>query len=365
MLDETILVQDLSVAVYVVPTDAPEMDGTIAWDSTTMIVVRLQAGGKEGLGYTYAHSAAAEVIDDVLKPIIIGQNAIDIPALNYSMIKAIRNNGASGLAMMAVSAVDIALWDLKGKIFDMSLVKLLGKQKDEILLYGSGGFTSYSITRLQQQFHDWVNGGVKYVKMKIGTHPDKDPERVKAAREAIGENTALFVDANGAYTARQAIDMAERLERYKISWFEEPVPSDDTEGLNFIRQQVPGAINIAAGEYGYSLAYYNRMLMAKSVDILQADATRCGGITGFLQAGVLCAANQIPYSSHCAPSVHLHAAQSLPAFYIAEYFYDHARIEEMFFDGVTKPIDGRLRPDCTKPGLGLSIKTADVEQFRV
>jgi L-alanine-DL-glutamate epimerase-like enolase superfamily enzyme len=365
MSEPIIAIQQLTVAAYTVPTDAPEADGTIAWDSTTMVLVRLKAGGKEGIGYTYAHGAAAMVIDKTLKPLVIGQSAMDIPAITAAMIRAVRNNGALGLAMMAVSAVDIALWDLKAKILGISLCTLLGKRKEEMLLYGSGGFTSYTNAQLQQQFRDWVEMGIKSVKMKIGTNPDDDPERVEAAREAIGENTALYVDANGAYTARQAIDMAARLAQYDISWFEEPVPSSDLEGLHFIRQQVPTAVNVVAGEYGYSLPYFNSMMQARAVDILQADATRCGGITGFLKAGYLCEAYQLPLSSHCAPAVHLHAALSLPAFYIAEYFHDHARIETLFFDGVAKPVDGVLKPDVLRPGLGLMLKEVDIKQYEV
>jgi L-alanine-DL-glutamate epimerase-like enolase superfamily enzyme len=362
---ESILIQDLSVAAYTIPTDVPEADGTIAWDSTTIIIVKLKAGSKEGIGYSYAHAATAGVINQMLKPIVIGQNIINIPVITSAIIKAIRNNGASGIAMMAVSAVDIALWDLKAKIFNVALATLLGMRKEGMLLYGSGGFTSYSISQLQQQFYDWVDLGIKSVKMKVGTHIQEDPERVKAAREAIGENIELFIDANGAYTARQAIDIAAQLERYNISWFEEPVPSDDLDGLHFIRQKIPTTMNVVAGEYGYSLSYFNKMLEANAVDILQGDATRCGGITGFLKVGYLCEAYQLPYSSHCAPAVHLHAALSLPAFYIAEYFHDHVRIEELFFDGVTKPVNGVLKPDLNKPGLGLTLKETDVQQYLV
>lgn len=364
-MKQAIPIQDLTVAAYTVPTDAPEADGTIAWESTTIVIVHLKAGGGEGIGYTYAHAAAAQVIEKTLKPLVIGQDLFDIAQITDQMTKAIRNIGAFGIAMMALSAVDVALWDLKAKILNVPLCTLLGKVRNEIVLYGSGGFTSYAIPKLQQQLSDWVNDGIKAVKMKIGTQIDDDPERIKAAREAIGEHAALYIDANGAYTAKQAIDIATRTERYNISWFEEPVPSDDLEGLHFIRDHAPAAMSIVAGEYGYSLPYFTAMLQARAVDILQGDATRCGGITGFLKAGHLCESFQLPYSSHCAPAAHLHAALALPSFYIAEYFYDHARIEGMFFDGVGKPVDGMLCADMSRPGLGLTLKEADTEKYRV
>jgi L-alanine-DL-glutamate epimerase-like enolase superfamily enzyme len=290
---------------------------------------------------------------------------MQLPAITNAMIRAIRNNGACGIAMMAVSAVDNALWDLKARVLDVPLALLLGKVKEEMLIYGSGGFTSYTDIELQKQLSNWVTDDIRYVKMKIGAQPEKDAERVKLARSAIGKNTGLFVDANGAYTARQAIEMAGHFEAYHVTWFEEPVPSDDLKGLHFIKERAPAMINIAAGEYGYNLPYFRAMLDAGAVDILQGDATRCGGISGFLKAGHLCEAYQLPYSSHCAPAIHLHAALALPAFYIAEYFYDHARIEEIFFDGAAKPINGVLTPDLTRPGLGLTLKEPDVAQYRV
>jgi L-alanine-DL-glutamate epimerase-like enolase superfamily enzyme len=261
--------------------------------------------------------------------------------------------------------VDNALWDLKAKLLGLPLCTLLGAVKDEMLLYGSGGFTSYSHVQLEEQFGNWVGMGLKYVKMKIGTHIDKDLERVKVAREVIGIHTGLFVDANGGYTAKQAVNMAQQFEHYNVSWFEEPVASDDLKGLNFIREHVPAAMSVAAGEYGYNLPYFQAMLSSGAVDILQGDATRCGGITGFLKAGYLCEAYQLPYSSHCAPAIHLHAALALPSFYISEYFYDHARIEDMFFDGVVKPVNGSLKPDLSRPGLGLTLKEADANKYLV
>jgi L-alanine-DL-glutamate epimerase-like enolase superfamily enzyme len=364
-LSDPVFIRGLKVSVYTIPTDAPEADGTIEWNSTTMVLVKIEAGGKKGIGYTYAHAATAEVIAVTLKALVIGKDAMNIPAINHSMIRAIRNNGSCGIAMMAVSAVDNALWDLKAKLLGLPLALLLGMVKDEMLLYGSGGFTSYSGQQLEHQFKTWAGQGIRYFKMKIGTHIEKDVERVKMARDVIGKDAGLYVDANGAYTAKQAVERAHQFEQYCVSWFEEPVPSDDLKGLNFIRDHAPSGMSIAAGEYGYNLPYFQAMLQAGAVDILQGDATRCGGITGFMKAGYLCEAYQLPYSSHCAPAIHLHAALALPSFYISEYFYDHARIEEMFFDGNPKPINGVLKPDLSRPGIGLDVKEANMKEYKV
>lgn len=364
-ISDSIRVQQLNTSAFKIPTASPESDGTLKWDQTTLIVVEIEAGGKTGVGYTYADASAAFLIERSFKKLITGKNVFDIPAMTHFLIQQIRNDGSCGIAMMAVSAIDNALWDLKAKIFEQPLCNLLGRAKDKMLLYGSGGFTNYSNEETQRQFNDWEEEGIEYVKMKIGTDPGKDVERVKAARNAINKKTKIFVDANGAYTIKQAIEKSEQFAELGVCWFEEPVTSDNLDGLHFIREYAPSQINIAAGEYGYNLPYFKQMLSANAVDILQADATRCGGITGFLKAGYLAEAYQLPFSSHCAPSLHLHAALSISSFYIAEYFLDHVRIESTFFDGVSFPQGGYLKPDLSRPGLGIEFKHKDAEKFRI
>jgi L-alanine-DL-glutamate epimerase-like enolase superfamily enzyme len=358
-------IKDLRVAAYTIPTDFPESDGTIAWDHTTLVLVTIDAGGKHGIGYTYADASAGVFIEKTLKPLLIGKDATQIPTLTQTLTRAIRNNGTCGLAMMGVSAIDIALWDLKAKLYGLPLCSLLGMARDRIAVYGSGGFTSYSKDQTSRQFEGWAREGITHFKMKIGRDPDQDIRRVKAARQAIGRDAKLFVDANGAYTVRQAIKMAYAFTGFDVSWLEEPVPSDDPDGLAFIRGHSPGGCAIAAGEYGYNLPYFQAMLQAGAVDVLQADATRCGGITNFLQVGALCSARQLPFSSHCAPSVHLHAALASSGFFIAEYFHDHTRIESMLFDGISPPSDGWLAPDLSRPGLGFDFKYADAEKYKL
>jgi L-alanine-DL-glutamate epimerase-like enolase superfamily enzyme len=266
---------------------------------------------------------------------------------------------------MAIAAVDVALWDLKSRLLGLPLVTLLGAARDRAPVYGSGGFTSYTVRELQEQVAGWANAGIPRVKMKIGTQPANDFERVRAARKAIGDDVELFVDANGAYSRKQAIAFAERFADLNVRWFEEPVSSDDLDGLHLLRDRGPAGMDIAAGEYGYDLQYFRRMLEADSVDVLQADATRCAGITGFLQAAALCSARSLPLSAHCAPSLHMHpCCAALPLRHL-EYFHDHARIERMLFDGFQPPVDGALVPDLSRPGLGLELKQADARRFAV
>jgi L-alanine-DL-glutamate epimerase-like enolase superfamily enzyme len=279
------------------------------------------------------------------------------------MLQQVRNDGSRGIASMAISALDVALWDLKAKLLGGSLVDLLGAAHASVTAYGSGGFTTYSNQQLTAQLSGWVAQGLKNVKMKIGAEPAADLERVRAAREAIGAATDLFVDANGAYNARQAIASAEKFQQFDVTWFEEPVSSDDLHGLRRVRDRAPGAMEIAAGEYGYDSFYFRRMLEAEAVDVLQLDATRCKGFTGFLEGAALAASFGYPISAHCAPSLHMHIGCSVPAFRHVEYFHDHARIEEMLFDGFIPPRYGDLKPDRSRPGMGLLFKHADAERF--
>ncbi len=354
----------VAVSCYTIPTDFPEADGTLAWDRTTIVIVEAEASSVRGLGYTYADPATARLIADPLAAVVAGHDAMDVPAAWAAMVRAIRNLGRPGVASMAIAAVDNALWDLKARLLDTSLVGLLGAVRDRIDIYGSGGFTSYSIERLQAQLGGWAGAGIRSVKMKIGTYPDEDDGRVAAARDAVGPDVELFVDANGAYHRKQALAKAEAFAGLGVTWFEEPVSSDDLEGLRLLRDRAPAGMRIAAGEYGYDEPYFRRMLEAGAVDVLQADATRCAGITGFLQAAALAYARATPLSAHTAPSLHAHACcAALPAVNL-EYFHDHVRIEQMFFEGVLEPVGGTLRPDLSRPGNGLTFKRKDAERFR-
>ncbi|HET7216270.1 MAG TPA: enolase C-terminal domain-like protein [Terriglobia bacterium] len=356
-------IEDLSVSAYTIPTDFPESDGTLEWDKTTIVIVRARAGGATGIGYTFADTATADLIRSKLAGVAAGHDANDVQETWMMMARAIRNLGRPGVASMAISAVDISLWDLKAKLLRLPLVKLLGMVRDGIPVYGSGGFTSYSTKQLADQLGGWVKQGISRVKMKVGRDPLKDMERVEAARRAIGEDAELFVDANGAYSRKQALMMAEQFREYGVTWFEEPVTSDDLEGLRLIRNRGPAGMNVTAGEYGYDLSYFRRMLDAGSVDVLQADATRCGGITGFLGVAALCEAHQIPLSAHTAPAAHLPLGCAIPGMRHLEYFHDHVRIEEMLFEGVTLPCEGVLHIDLSRPGLGLELKKSAVGRY--
>ncbi|HEY3897446.1 MAG TPA: enolase C-terminal domain-like protein [Chthoniobacter sp.] len=358
-------IEHLTISAYTVPTETVESDGTYTWDKTTLVLVQAAGGGRTGIGYTYASTSAASVVASTLRDLVIGRSAMDVRAIWDAMCAAVRNLGNTGLCAMAISAVDTALWDLKARLLDLPLVSLLGAAREAMPVYGSGGFCNYSDERLREQLGGWVRNGISMVKMKIGREPGRDLERVAVARQAIGPDAKLFVDANGAYGRKQALAQAEAFAAQNVSWFEEPVSSDDHEGLRLLRDRAPAGMEIAAGEYGYDAGYFRRMIMAGAVDTVQADVTRCRGVTGFLQVAALCDAFYLPLSCHCAPALHLHPACAASRMVHAEYFFDHVRIERMLFDGVPKPENGRLHPDLSLPGNGLIFKEADARSYLV
>lgn len=339
-----------------IPTDGPESDGTLEWDSTTIVVVQVFAGETVGLGYTYTHDAAVRLIEDKLAPAVRGLDVVrDTSRAWHEMGNLLRNVGRPGLGFMALSAVDIALWDLRARLLDQPLVDVLGGVRDEAAVYGSGGFTSYSLERLAEQLAGWVEQGIPRVKIKLGRVPDEDPARLDAVRVAIGDETELFVDANGAFDRDEAVEWANRYaDEWGVTWFEEPVSSADAEGLRYVRER--SSLDVAAGEYAYVPADFENLLRANAVDCLQVDVTRCGGYTGFLNAAGLAEQYGLQISAHCAPQVSAHVCCAVPQFRHIEYFHDHIRVEHELFDGVLSPEAGALRPDRSRAGHGLQLK---------
>jgi len=362
-------VERIEVHGYEIPTDGPdgkESDGTLEWDSTTCVVVLASGAGHTGLGYTYGHLATAELITSKLAPLALGADALTPPSLWRPMSAQLRNMGRPGVGAMAMAAVDIAVWDLRARLLGRPLYQTLPAFHDHVPVYGSGGFTNYPVDRLASQLAGWVEQGIPRVKLKTSRHPEEDPARLAAVRKAIGDEPALFTDANGACSRKEALRWAWRFrEEFGVSWLEEPVSSDDVTGLRQVREGGPPGLEIAAGEYGFVVTDFARWLAAEAVDCLQADVTRCGGITGLLQVGGLAAAHQVDLSAHCAPAVSAHAFCAVERLRHLEYFHDHVRIESMLFDGTLSPAGGMLRPDPSAPGLGLTLREPDAARYQV
>jgi L-alanine-DL-glutamate epimerase-like enolase superfamily enzyme len=358
---QTRSIEQLDVHVLQLPTERPESDGTARWSATTMVLAELRAAGLVGLGYSYITAAAGSVIRDLLAPCVVGADAFAIPDIVTRMVQAVRNHGRPGLVACAISAVDVALWDLKAKLLDVALAMLLGPARSHVPAYASGGFTSSGLDELAREVEGYVAHGYRRVKIKIGREPEQDPDRIRVLAQAAGPHVETMVDANGAYHRKQALAMADTAARHGVVYFEEPVSSDDLEGLHVLRHRAP--MSIAAGEYGYDAVYFRRMLEAGAVDILQADATRCLGVTGFLHADALCEAYATPLSAHCAPAIHAHAGAAARRLVHVEHFRDHVRMESILFDGVPALDNGALVPDLQRPGLGLLLKPAEAKRY--
>jgi L-alanine-DL-glutamate epimerase-like enolase superfamily enzyme len=358
-----VAVERLDVAAFTVPTERPESDGTLAWDSTSIVVVEVAAGGETGLGYTYGPAAVASLIEEQLAELVLGADATAVGATWLELGRALRNAGRPGIGFTAVSAVDVALWDLKARVLGVPLTVALDAAHEAVPVYGSGGFTSYGPEEVAEQLGGWVAAGIPRVKMKVGRDPASDPARIAAARAEIGTDAELYVDANGAFSRKEAAAWAERYAfEWGVTWFEEPVSSADLEGLQRLRDRAPAGLEIAAGEYAYVPADFRNLVGA--VDCMQADVTRCGGITGLLQVSGLCTGHGLDLSGHCAPQLSAHALCAVPRLRHLEYFHDHVRVERLLFDGVLEPERGELRPDRARPGHGLELKRADAEQYR-
>lgn len=369
MVRPEIPVDSIDVAAYKVPTDAAEGDGTLRWTATGVVLVEARAADTVGLGWSYCPPAGAGVVTDTLADVVRGRDAMNVGGCWEAMVATTRNAIRPGLVTMAISAVDIALWDLKARLLDLPLVRLLGAVHDEVPVYGSGGFTTYDHADMRAQLLRWVEGmGLSRVKIKIGedggTRVGRDLARLGHAREIVGDDVELYADANGAYSRKQAIRVAEAALDMNLTWFEEPVSSDHLAGLAEVRHAV--LPDVTAGEYGFDLFYFESMCAAEAVDCLQIDVTRCGGITEWRRIAAVAKAHGLDVSGHCAPALHAHVLAATPNQRHLEWFHDHERIESMLFDGLPRPTGGALRPtDTDMCGLGMGVRRADAEPYRV
>ena len=353
---------------FTVPTDQPEADGTLAWDATTVVTAEVTSGGASGLGWSYTSAACRSLIEEELRHAVCGLSVLDVPASHEAMVRACRNLGRPGIVSSGISAVDMALWDCKARLLGVALADLFGRAVAGVPLYGSGGFTTYDAATARAQLERWTGElAIPRVKIKIGESwgrcVGRDLERVAFARRVIGDDVELFTDANGGYSRKQAVRVGRQLvDHAAVTWLEEPVSSDDLEGLREVKGQLP--LDVAAGEYGYDEVYFARMLEARAVDCLQIDVTRCGGFTSWMRAADLAAAAGIEVSAHCAPNLHAHVGTSAPHLRHVEFFHDHERVDRLLFDGLLDPAGGTLTPRRGDPGHGMVLKEADAERFR-
>lgn len=302
----------------------------------------MHAGKRTGLGWTYSTGAAGRIITDHLAPAITGRNVMDTPGCWSAMHRAGRNLGTRGLVMQAISAVDVALWDLKARVLDVPLASLFGRSRDRVPVYGSSGFTTLTDTELAAQVDGWATGCTA-MKIKIGqswgTEVQRDLARLQALRELAGPGPELMVDPNGGYSTGQARRVGATLDRCGVVWFEEPVSSDDLTGLADVRTAV--RCDVAAGEYAADP--FDVARLCPVVDCLQLDVTRCGGCTGWLRGAAVAQAHNLQISAHCVPSLHAPVAAAVPNLRHLEWFIDHATLEPLLVDGAPVVSAGHIK----------------------
>lgn len=337
-------IDEVTAEVFRFPATQSESDGTLTWDATTAVVVTVSAGHEHGLGWTYSSPAAATVVDHHLAALLRGADPADITDAGARMRKACRNFGTAGVVAHALSAVDIALWDLKARLLELPLTSLFGKVREAAAVYGSGGFVNLNDEQLTEQVINWEAAGCTAVKIKIGVDTARAIDRITLVDKLVSARTRIMVDANGAYTPGEARRMGYELDRLGVCWFEEPVTSDDPAGLRLVRDAL--RCDIAAGEYIYSETDAARLV--EVVDCLQLDVTRCGGYSGFLRCAALAAARHRDISAHCAPALHASIAAAVPRLRHVEWFADHARLEPLLVDGAPQVVEGRLAPRGTE-----------------
>lgn len=345
----------LGTATFRFETDGPEADGTLEWDATTVAAVTVDADGVTGLGWTYSTAAVCAIVDDHLAPAIERLDPMDVPRAAEAMRRACRNLGSRGLVAQAISAVDIGLWDLKARLLRVPLANLFGRARETVPVYGSGGFTTMDDDQLRRQVEQWAALGCTAMKIKIGESwggaVERDLDRMRTLRAMAGDDVALMADANGGYGRAQARRVGAAMDELGFVWFEEPVSSDDLEGLAAVRDAV--RCDVTAGEYAADL--YEAARLCPVVDCLQLDLTRCGGYTGWLRGAAVAAAHNLDVSAHCAPALHAPVAAAVPNFRHIEYFADHARLEPQLVEGAPPVHDGAIRPAGT-PGHGMSLR---------
>lgn len=359
------VIEDVRVRALSFPTPAPESDGTLTWDHTGVVVVEIVAGGVTGLGWTYSAPSAAAVVRSTLRGEIMGRG-VRSPALLWErMHRACRNLGTRGVVMAAISAVDIALWDLHARLAGQPLASVWGRVHDSVPVYGSGGFTSLDDGQLETQVHGWLDSGCDLVKIKIGQDwghaVARDLSRVELVRTVVDGRAGVMTDANGGYSREQARQVGERLDHLDVVWFEEPVSSDDAEGLRQLADEL--RCDVAAGEYIAELA--DAQALCDAVDCLQLDVTRCGGYTGWRRCAAYAHEREVPISAHCAPALHLPVAMADNGIRHIEWFADHVELEKRLINQPPPVVDGRLHPqDPAALGHGYTLKD-DLDAYDV
>lgn len=360
-------ITDITLESYSWPRHTPIRNGKHVYTHSGVNLVTVKTDdGVEGVGLSAAGGPFAQAMIDRYKTDLIGEDPVNVERLWHKMWIP-KLTGRRGLTTRVISGIDIALWDLRGKVAKMPLYKLLGGAVDRIPTYIAGGYyeEGKGLRELQKEMEDNVNMGAQAIKMKIGgVSIREDVERVKAVREAIGPDVKLLVDANCAYRVFEAIQIAKRMEEFDPYWFEEPLPPDDYRGHAQIARAT--SIPIATGENEYTRYGFRDLIASEGVAILNADAKILGGITEFMKVAAFAQAYDLTIAPHGAQEVHVHLVCAIQNGLLLEFYRDSVdpMWGKIYFETLSLNSDGTVSPSQT-PGLGITPNYESLKPYRV
>jgi L-alanine-DL-glutamate epimerase-like enolase superfamily enzyme len=365
-------ITDVTVQVYAWPRLKPIRNGKYTYTTVILNLVHVQTNdGLTGIGWGggMVSGRPGEVVCGLVehfKPVLIGEDPFNYRRIWHNMWQP-KIVGRRGTTTQVISAIDIALWDLMGKALGKSVHKLLGAYTDRIPAYIAGGYyeEGKGLKELAQEMEDNLELGARAVKMKIGgVSIREDVERVRVARQAIGPEIKLLVDANNAYTAYQAAEMARKMEPYDVFWFEEPVAPDDYRGHAQVARA--SSIPVATGENEYTRYGFRDLIEHEAAAIFNPDAQVLGGITEFMQVAALASAHDLHIAPHGAQEIHIHLVTAIPNGLILEVYretVDPLR-GQIFQDRLRLDADGYVTVPG-RPGLGIEPNYDLLKQYRV
>jgi L-alanine-DL-glutamate epimerase-like enolase superfamily enzyme len=348
------------------PADNPLVVGLPA-PTDTREFVTLELGTDQGLvgvGLTFfggALTPALRAAVDALAALAVGEDPAQVEAIAAKCRRAAGGAGPGGIFALALSAVDMACWDLKGKALGRSVCALLGGLRERVPTYASGALMRpHPLDYLAKAGPRLRDMGFRQMKMQCGSEPTLGAsiERVRVMREAIGPDIDLMCDINQLWSVNQAIEVGRRIEPYQLYWLEDPTAHDDYPGLARIADAL--ATPIAAGEYHYGIVPFRHLLEHRSIDIVMIDLLRAGGITQWLKIAGMAEAFNLPVVSHLVPEIHVHLIAAIPNGLTVEYMPWSLQL----FEETPRLQDGQLVVP-TRPGLGLAFDQAAIKRYQV
>lgn len=359
---------NVTVDLVSAPVKAGCADATRKVETVGFTIVKVTTdSGLVGFGITY-HEVGGEatkvLIEKSIAPRLIGKDPFNTEEFWNDLFQYMRGVGRKGLTFCAISAVDIALWDLKGKILGVPLNKLFGSSsKERVQVYASGGWTSYDDDQLVQEAKDFVAEGYKMIKIKVGASGGiyHDLRRVKKVRDAVGENIEIMLDANNCWDCATAVRFANMVKEYNIMFLEEPVFADDIPGLR--RFKMGTDMPLATGEHEYTRYGARDLLLAEAADIIQMDTARAGGFTEMLKIAGMTQAWNVKFAPHCMEYINLHLLSAVPNAMFAEKLFLFDDLWKNIIVNLPKTENGYIEVP-KGPGLGMELNEDFIKDNR-